>query len=797
MGPSPAGDTGRAALAQAAWVGTPIRGTAMVGVPAPLMRLNFTLAARPRHATLWITALGVYEAELDGQRLGVDLLQPGWTDYGHRVHVQRHDLAARLDAGDHTLGAVLGDGWYAGRVAHLDRGQLWGQRPALRAALVLDEADGRVRVLTTRPPAANGGKGDGWRWAEGPIRAADLIDGEHHDALREVPGWSTPGGGGSASWCPVEAIRPPVEPERIFDNPAPPVRVVAELTPVAAPRKVAAGHGREAWAFDFGQNFTGKTRLRVRGPAGLAVRIRFAEALDPAGNLDVSNLRSARATDGYVLRGDPAGETWTPRFTFHGFRYAEVSWGIPRHAAAGTGGADPPDAGSLTGLVMANDMPRTGTFQTGHTLLQRLHENIGWGLLSNFLEVPTDCPQRDERLGWTGDIQVFAPTATFHRDVSGFLTKWMRDVGDAQLREGPQAGAVPAVVPNVLDREDGGPGWSDAAVTVPWAAYRAYGDKARLAESWDLARRWIDFQRRTSEGGFRDPAAHGIFGGFGDWLALDGDAASPLSSGTPRPLIAAAFFANALDVFGRVAGVLGHEAERAEAAADATAARAAFARRYLRGARLTARSQTAHLLALGFGLVPEAARPAVFADLLDLLAERDHHLATGFLGTPLLCPVLEAGGRTDLAVDLLLKETYPSWLYPVTLGATTMWERWNSWHPERGFVDLTMNSLNHYAYGAVGDWIYRRVGGLDFAHGEAGPRLRVRPWPDRRLAHATTTLHTPRGRAEVVWRVDGDHAAVRCVVPEGCPAVAVGEGGAERELAPGRHAFRVPLPRRG
>ncbi len=781
-------------LGPAAWIGSPLRGTALLGPPAPLLRTRFTLDARPARATLLVTALGVYEAELDGDRIGDELLAPGWTDYRHRLHVQRHELRESLGPGEHVLGVALADGWYAGRVAHFDRGTRWGDRPLLKAVLVLEDAAGNERVIRT--------SADAWAWAEGPVRSADLIDGEHHDGRREVDGWS---GGASGdrpenrvyAWEPAIEIPPPFDPPLVLDDPAPPVRVIQELRPVADPMPGVANWGRASRIFDFGQNFAGKVRLRVRGPRGLTLRLRYSEVLstDPSPlakhplSPDISNLRSAVATDGYTLRGDADGETFVPRFTFHGFRYCEVAWQSGDEEDTNRDRLDPLTRDSLTGLVMANDLNVTGTFETDHGLLNRLHENIGWGLLGNFLEVPTDCPQRDERLGWTGDIQVFAPTACFHRDVSGFLRKWMRDVWDAQLDHGPEAGGVPCVVPNVLGRADGGPGWSDAAVAVPLAAFRAYGDRDALAESWDGARRWVDFQRRTSRDGFRHPEAHGLFAGFGDWLALDGDQSTPFSSLTPKALVAAAYFARSLGDFAEIAALLGHADEARAARADRARAAAAFAGHYLDDGRLQVPSQAAHLFALGFDLLPEPERPRVFTDLVALLAENKHHLSTGFLGTPLLCPVLERFGRIDLALDLLLTETYPGWLYPVTLGATTMWERWNSWHPERGFVDLTMNSLNHYAYGAVGDWIYRSVGGLDFAYHADGPRLRVRPHPDARLGRADTSLVTPLGRIAVSWRLDGETLSGSCVVPAGLPATLELPGEEQRGLDAGEHPF--------
>ncbi|MEO0588302.1 MAG: family 78 glycoside hydrolase catalytic domain, partial [Planctomycetota bacterium] len=696
------------------WVATPLRGTGDRAPASPMLRRSFDLAKRPRFARLVITALGLYEPWLNGQRVGDLELRPGWTDFNHRVAVQAYDVAEQLAEGPNVLGAWLGDGWYSGKVAHLDRGLGWGAYPRLRAVL-LGSDDGVVWETLVATD-------DGWRWHSGPILSSDLFDGEDYDARREVSDWSMASGDDSG-WEPVEVDPAVREPEFVISQ-APPVRVIEELKPVAEPVEGPAGWGLRGAIFDFGQNFTGKVRLAVRGPAGATLTLRYAEVLTPDGTaLDTSNLRRCRATDTYTLRGDPAGETWTPRFTFHGFRYAAIecheNWRLKQHAPQ----LEPFTSSTLTGLVMHNDMTRTGTFATGHALVDRLHQNIVWGLRSNFLEVPTDCPQRNERLGWTGDAQIFAPTASYLYDTVGFFGKWIDDLADAQLPDG----AIPRVAPNILPLEDSGGGWSDAVVIVPWEAYRASGRRELIETSFDTMRRWVDYQLANVRDGVRgDPEDGDHFAGFGDWLAIDTDSVDPFANATPRPLAGTAYLAHSLSRFVRIARILGRDRDAADAEAAHASTVDAFRRLFVDGGRVTVRSQTAHLMALAFDLVEPGERAAVFGDLLELLAERDHHLSTGFLGTPLWCDVLTREGRVDLAYNLLLNETYPGWLFPVTLGATTMWERWNSWHPERGFVDLSMNSLNHYAYGAVGDWMHRTIAGIDLDLAEdTGPSLRL------------------------------------------------------------------------
>jgi alpha-L-rhamnosidase len=750
------------------------------------LRRRFELASRPEKAHLLITALGVYEAWINGRRVGQDELRPGWTDYGKRLPVQVYDVTAHLRSGCNCLGAWLGDGWCCGKVGPIDRGVLYEAQSALRAALAVTDAAGTKTVVVSD---------EAWSWHEGPILADDLIDGEHYDARREVEGWCDACPPESADevpgWRSAALLTPRREPAAWVVSAAPPVRVTQRLRPVADPQPGAGSWGRSGFLFDLGQNFTGKVELRVTGPRGLTLMLRFAEVLTVDGrDLDRRNLRTAQATDCYTLKGDPAGETWSPRFTFHGFRYAQIQY--DNQAAASSAGVQlqPFTRDTLTGLVMHNDLPRIGQFETGHALLNRLQENIVWGQRSNFLEAPTDCPQRDERLGWVGDAQVFAPTAAFNFDVSGFFAKWLDDLADSQLPDGQ----IPSVAPNVLEQRDSAAGWSDVVVLVPWAMMRAYGDRAQLARHYPMMKRWIDFQCRTARDGTRGSDAAGLFTGFGDWLALDGEGSDPFQNLTPKMLIGTAYHAHTLSVFADLADRLGHTTDAQQARLCRDRAVAAFQREFVRDGQLTVASQTAHLMALAFDLLPDAQRAGVFADLLALLAAHDHHLTTGFLGTPLWCPVLSRFGRTDLAYNLLLTTTYPGWLYPVTLGATTMWERWNSWHPEQGFVDLSMNSLNHYAYGAVGDWMYRHIAGIQLDLGLTDqPRLDLRPCPDVRLGHCRASLRSPAGMIESRWAIQGQSVRYQVSVPAALSATFAAPGQAPLTLEPGPHHFEYPL----
>ncbi len=766
------------------WIGTPLQGTGYTAPPSPLLRRGFELPDVPSRAILTITALGLYEPWLNGQRVGNDELQPGWTDFRKRLHVQTYDVTNQLRSGHNILGAYLGDGWYSGKVGGASRGCTYGKEPALRATLEITDKQGQVTCLHTD---------EHWQWCPGPVRSADLMDGEHYDARFEVPGWCDPAGESKVTsadagehWQPVRIITPEVEPEHVGPSPAPPIRVTEELHAVAEPIQRNGWDGVHT-IIDFGQNFAGKVRLHVKGPAGATLRLRYAEVLTPDGkHLDRTNLRSCIATDSYTLRGDPEGETWSPRFTFHGFRYCEISHDKCWSERATDSPIEPFTRESVVGLPLHSDMPRRGSFETGHDLLNRLQENIVWGLRSNFIDVPTDCPQRDERMGWTGDAQVFAATACFNYDTTGFYHKWLNDLDDAQLT----GGEIPNVAPNVLDEHDAAAGWSDAVVIVPWQTYRASGDRSILEEHFDMMDCWARFQVDTAKDGMRGDPDGDIWAGFGDWLALDGGSNNPFENATPRLLVGTAYHAFSQKLFARIAHLLGREAEAKRAEEVANRATEVFNQHFVTSGRVNVESQTAHLMALAFDLLDPALRPAVFDNLLKLLEKFDHHLATGFLGTPLWCDTLTRFGRTDLAYDLLLTETYPGWLYPVTLGATTMWERWNSWHPEKGFVDTSMNSLNHYAYGAVGDWMYRHIAGIDLDLAEdTGPLLRLQPWPDARLGRCDAALDSPVGRIESHWRLEDGKTSYTFVVPEGVTSELILPGEKSREIGSGKHEF--------
>ena len=718
----------------ASWIGAAPSGPDSVAGPAPLLRRAFRLRGAVTSARVYATSLGLYELYLNGQRVGDQLFTPGWTSYHRRLQYQTYEVTSLLRSGDNALGAVLGDGWYRGQLGFFGQRNLYGKRLGLLLQLEIRYRDGSVERVVSD---------SSWKTSTGPILASDIYGGETYDARRERPGWAS-ASYDDREWAPVVRLEPPAT--TIVAPEAPPVRRVQELRPVDI-RRAPSGET----VFDLGQNFTGWARLRVRGPAGTVVTLRFAEVLDRDGNLYTANLRRASQTDRYTLKGG-GEELYEPHFTFHGFRYVGIT-GLP------TAG----DTGTITGIAVSSDLAQTGSFETSDSLLNRLQQNIVWGQRSNFLDVPTDCPQRDERLGWTGDAQVFASTAAFNMDVAGFFAKWLGDVAADQH----SSGSVPWVIPNVLGGDSieaaGTAGWSDAAVIVPWTMYVAYGDRGLLERQYPSMRAWVEFERRRAGSDLIwQPGWQ-----FGDWLALHSDDPSYPGATTNTDYIATAYLAHSANLVARAARALGKAGDAARYDSLFRDVRAAFNREFVSASgRVGENTQTAYALALAFDLLPDSLAPAAAARLAAGVRARDMHLTTGFLGTPQLLPVLSATGHLDVAYGLLMQRTYPSWLYPITRGATTMWERWDGIRPDSSFQDVGMNSFNHYAFGAVGDWMYRTIGGINLDPGApGGKRVRIAPRPGAGLTHARATLETSYGTVTSSWRLDGQRFVLTVTVP--------------------------------
>ena len=721
---------------------------AMLRLPAaPYLRRPFQARGDLARATLYATARGVVELELNGARVGDAVLEPGWTDYRARIEYATHDVTGLLRMGENVLGALLADGWYAGMVGFdaRRRGNHYGRDPELLCELHLHYADGSRDVVRSD---------ESWRGTTGPVVYSDLLMGERYDARRELGPWSEPGYD-DAGWHPV-ATRARDD-TALVPQRAQPIRVTETLQPVAV-RERAAG----SRVVDFGQNMVGWTRLAVTGERGARVRIRFAEMLEPDGSLHLSNLRTARQLDTYVLKGE-ARETYEPRGTFHGFRYAEVT------------GADDFE---LSGSVVHSGTPWTGRFECSDDLVNQLWRNITWGQRGNFLSIPTDCPQRDERLGWLADAQVFLPTASLNMDVAAFMTKWGDDLLDAQW----PSGSYPDVAPRLVLEREGAPAWSDAGIIVPWTLWRRYGDRRLLQRHWAAMERYMAYLLRHNPD-LLWTARRG--NDYGDWLSLGAE--------TPRDLLATAYWAHDARLMSEMADELGLPERAAYYRRLRAGIRAAFNAAYVRDeAYIDGDTQTVYVLALHMGLLPEASRPRAAERLVEHIRANGGHLSTGFVGVGLLCPTLSEAGYSDVAHELVTKDTFPSWGYSIRHGATTIWERWDGWTEEHGFQTPEMNSFNHYSLGAVGQWLYEYVGGIRPAK-PGYEHVLIAPEPGA-LDWARTSYRSVRGCISSEWEQDGDTFRLDVAVPPNVTATVVLPDGTRHDVGSGRRSFSGASP---
>jgi alpha-L-rhamnosidase len=632
-----------------------------------LFRKGFRIDKPVQSATLYMSALGVGEVHLNGQLVNDEYFAPGWTDYRKRVYYNTYDVTKFVRQGDNAVGAILAAGWYAGAIGWKSERFHFGRDPKLWIQLEIVTSDGERLTLATD---------ETWKYTFGPHIEGEFLAGETYDARLEIPGWDEPGLD-DTRWTPAviaNDVQTILEAQRGV-----PIIRTGEL-----PTKAITEPKPGVFVFDLGQNFAGFARLKVRGPKGTAVQLRFAEMLNPDGTIYTTNLRSARATDTYILKGE-GEETWEPRFTFHGFRYVEV-----------TGYPGRPSADAITGIAINSDTPLVGSFRCSSDMVNQLYSNIVWTQRANFISVPTDCPQRDERLGWTGDAQVFIRAATYNADVAAFFNKWLVDLEDAQ---GPE-GDFPDVAPRVVALGGGTAAWADAGVICPWTTYWVYHDRRVLEEHFDAMERWIAYCRNHSKDLLR-PAA-----GYGDWLSINAD--------TPKDVLATAFFAYSTHLTAECARVLGLREKAAEYDKLFEEIRQAFQKAYVGpDGRVKGDTQTCYVLALYFNLLPQDLRPKAVQHLVDNIVSRDAHLSTGFIGTAYLMPVLSETGNTPLAYRLFLNDTFPSWGFSIKHGATSIWERWDGWTPEKGFQDPGMNSFAHYSFGAVGRWMFQYVAGID------------------------------------------------------------------------------------
>lgn len=708
-----------------------------------LLRKDFTVREAVRNARLYVTSLGMYELELNGLRVGDAEYTPGWTSYKHRLQVQTYDVAGLLREGKgNAIGASLANGWYKGYLGWKQQRNLYGEERALLLQLHIDYEDGTLEVIRT----------DGsWKSNTGPIRLSEIYHGETYDARKELADWSRHGLD-DTKWAAVSLVSHAKD--KLIMQESELVRITQRIKPVALWKTPAS-----ETVLDMGQNMVGRLHFRVEAPAGTRITLQHVEVLDQAGNVYTGNLRTAKQTVQYTCKGG-GEENYEPHFSFQGFRYVKLE-----------GWPGEPSLDAFTGHVIHTDMEPTGAFECSHPLLNQLQSNIVWGQRGNFLDVPTDCPQRDERLGWTGDAQVFIRTAAFNYGVAPFFTKWLRDLKADQREDG----SVPFVIPHVLSETDyGSAAWGDAAVVCPWTVYLCYGDKQVLEEQYDSMKAWVDYVRSEGEHPFLwNTGFH-----FGDWLGLDAKEGSYIGA-TPKDLIATCFFAYSTSLLVKAAKVLGYteDAERYGHVYEQIVG--AFANEFLTpSGRLAAHTQTAHVLPLIFGLVDAPVKERLARTLADYVEEQNTHLTTGFVGTPYLSHALSDHGYHDLAVRLVQQEDYPSWLYAIHKGATTIWEHWDGIKPDGSFWSDRMNSYNHYAYGSIGDWLYRAVAGLDMDETEpAYKRILFRPRPDSGLDYVKASYQSVYGKIRSEWyKTGGDLVAYEFEVPPNTTATALLRG---------------------
>jgi alpha-L-rhamnosidase len=766
---------------QAEWIGLDLthlgKGKVYHLPPAPYLRKSVQIGPEIEKARLYVTALGLYEFVINGEKVSEDWFSPGWTNYNKRVHYQVYDVTNILENGENALAVILSYGWYAGYVGYAQLVKLpqvkgfYGDVPALKARLEVEYADGHKDVFVTDTT---------WKANHGPLIETDLLHGETYDARLEFDLWDDFGYDDS-EWAPAQVIPQPVR--HLQCHPGNPIREFAVVKP-----KSITPRDDGSYIVDLGQNFAGVVRLRAKGRAGDRIQLRFGEMLHPDGRLMTENLRMARATDTYIMRGDPYGETWTPRFTFHGFQYVEI-----------TGYPGRPNLTSVMGLALSSDTPRAGSFACSNDKVNQLYSNIVWTQRANFIDIPTDCPQRDERMGWTGDAQIYVGTAALNTDIAAFYTKWLQDLNDDQWPDG----SYPNFAPRPFNRKGMtfSPGWMEAGVICPYHIYRAYGDKRLVETCWPHMERFMAFHEKRSQGRYFYPEAsfEDIVpkGGFSDWLSV-GKKTSPDMLATMYYGYCAQLMAQMADGIGktdrgthyrdvadRVRQAFGEHYVRADGRFKCDAQAYGDGKGYVDGERgFTGHTQTAYANAIALNLLPADRKIAAGQYLAGLVAANDGKLTTGFLGVKPLLPALSQQGHTEVAYQLLLNEGYPSWLFEVVNGATSIWERWNSYTRENGFM-AGMNSFSHYSFGAVYDWMFQYMAGIQNP-GVAYKHIVFRPELDPRITEVEVTHRSIRGDILSHWRVEADRIDYAVTVPPNVTAsvylpAATAEGATEGE----------------
>ncbi len=697
--------------------------------PSPLFRKEFTPTKKISTAFAHITAHGMYEARINGKRVGNAYLTPGWTSYNKRLQYQTYDVTKLLTNANNAIGITLGSGWYRGIIGFDNNINVYGKDIALLFQLDISYSDGSKETVVSD---------NSWKSSTGAIRSAEIYNGETVDARMEKVGWTKPNYN-DAGWSGVNIVNHPMNVLLATYN-----EPVTKHEIYKAARLFTTPTGEKV--IDFGQNLVGWVVMKVKGKAGDKIILSHAEVLDKKGNVYFDNLRAAKAQNTYILKGGEI-EVFEPHFTWQGFRYLKIE-GYPGEIKLE----------NFEAVTLYSDMPPTGTFTSSNSLINQLQHNILWGQKGNFLDVPTDCPQRDERLGWTGDAQAFSRTASFNMNVNNFFAKWLKD-----LEADQENGMVPFVVPNVLGQVTSSAGWADVATIAPWNMYLAYGDKRLLENQYNSMKAYVESIKKNAKNDLWNTGFH-----FGDWLFYrpddDNDGRAAV---TDKYLIAQCFYANSTQLLLNAAKVLGKNTDAENYAILLIKIKEAFNKEYVTGnGRLVSGTQTAYVLALNFDMLPETQRQQAAIRLADNVKSYDNHLTTGFLGTPYLCHVLTRFNNTDLAYKLLLQDTYPSWLYPVKMGATTIWERWDGQKPDSSFQTPGMNSFNHYAYGAIGDWMYRKMVGIDtYEDGVGYKHIKIQPHIGGGFTHASASLKTYYGTISSGWKIDSLKLLLEVEIP--------------------------------
>jgi len=716
--------------------------------PCVYVRKSFRVDKPVKQAKIYSTALGLYKLFLNGSPVGDDVFAPEWTDYNMRVQYQTYDVTSLLNEGDNALGSVLGHGWFSGRVG---RGgyQIYGYDPQLMMQMHVEYEDGSMELLAT----------DGsWKASFGPIVSSDFLLGEVYDARQELGGWQLAGYDDQA-WS--DALVYHAYKGWLVAQKSQTVQIVKEMKPVAV-WKTAEG----AYLVDMGQNMTGWIQAKLRGSAGQEIVLRYAEVLDGEGNLYQDNLRAAKQTDRYIFAEDKSLD-FQPQFTFHGFRYVEIG-GLTSELSE----AD------IVGKAIYSNLPETGHFECSDPQINQLFSNIFWTQRSNFVSVPTDCPQRDERLGWLGDAQIFFRTGAYNMDGYAFFRKWLQDIRDAQRANGCYTDIAPHVRHSKVYPIIGSAGWADAGVIIPWEMYQIYGDRDIIEENYDNMAAWIRYNLTI----YPDLIVNNL-PQFGDWLSLPTDDDSEkfevvgthvkATSTTPYDVFSTAYFANTVNLMAKMAGVLGRDADKQHYGQLFEAVKKAFNDNFvLPDARIKGNTQTAYAMALHMELLPEQLRDAAMGHLVQLLENSNWHMMAGIHGIKYVLYCLTQYGREDIVYRLLTQDTYPSWKYMIKNGATTIWERWDGYTKERGFQSTEMNSFSHYALGAVGEWLYRNAAGINPVPDTPGfQQFIVRPLPGDKWSFVKCSYASDYGLIAVEWEANDSSFVLKVEVPANCSAI--------------------------